>query len=438
MSSHELYSTGSNSHGQLGLGSVEDHSCYTRLRLPRKCRPLALALGANHSLLLADIADERVLLGTGSNSAGQLGEGNSEPRVQFEPIERARYLPLQPGLDFMRYEPLKIASSWETSFVVLRHVPDGEQSEMKRSDILVSFGSNDWGERGIAGGPHSAPSVVSFGHLFNGPYRIRRLEAGPRHVLALVEVVESDRDTRTLLVGWGASRHGQLGSPDLSAKLPKTTPRPEIVPLPEPFSARDIVDLACGKDHSVISLLPTPSSSRATVILLGSNKHGQLGCQSEARSNLVPFSAISKGDDTVAISVHSTWNTSFLSLPQIISASGSDSHGQLGRGTPHEQVSKTMAMAAPWYRVKLPSSESQRLVCGSEHVIALVEPEPSKQELYAWGWNEHGNLGLGDGDVQDRREPVRVFQVMQERLNEGARIVGIWGGMATSWILFAT
>mmetsp|Transcript_15745 Transcript_15745/g.22812 ORF Transcript_15745/g.22812 Transcript_15745/m.22812 type:complete len:118 (+) Transcript_15745:626-979(+) len=32
----------------------------------------------------------------------------------------------------------------------------------------------------------------------------------------------------------------------------------------------------------------------------------------------------------------------------------------------------------------------QEVACGSEHFLAVVN-----NELFSWGWNEHGNLGLG-------------------------------------------
>lgn len=41
----------------------------------------------------------------------------------------------------------------------------------------------------------------------------------------------------------------------------------------------------------------------------------------------------------------------------------------------------------------------------SESFIAIVK-EADQTSLYAWGWNEHGNLGLGD--KQDRHKPTLV------------------------------
>ena len=38
----------------------------------------------------------------------------------------------------------------------------------------------------------------------------------------------------------------------------------------------------------------------------------------------------------------------------------------------------------------------------AESFVAITPPG----EIYTWGWNEHGNLGLGD--TKDRSEPTLV------------------------------
>ena len=43
--------------------------------------------------------------------------------------------------------------------------------------------------------------------------------------------------------------------------------------------------------------------------------------------------------------------------------------------------------------------------CMAESFIAVVSNQ-GEEELYSWGWNEHGNLGLGD--KVDRAELTKV------------------------------
>ncbi|GAA5899481.1 uncharacterized protein JCM6883_005236 [Sporobolomyces salmoneus] len=506
MTRYELYSTGSNSHGQLGLGTDEDASEYTQIPLPSSCRPLELAFGANHTLLLADQDGRRTLYGAGNNAAGQLGLGNQESRLKFEDILWENFVPRTAGVNEDTYKVVGVASTWETSLVHLRsRREEGSPEKHAKSDILVSFGSNDWGERGNGDGKGGGgSSVVSFEHVMEGPIRISRLVAGPRHVLALIESLDPSSSPSRTLVGWGASRHGQLGSRNSDLKLPKLVAQPEVVSLPSPFSSHDIVDFSCGRDHSAILLHPRASTSVSdpVIVTLGSNKHGQLGpnlqnddsskLSNSQKYNVLPFtSAIPSHPASFASTsnppqtIHSTWNSTFIPLPFASDSTpfflsfGSNSHGQLGNPTAgvssmtlqstanstpasstdirivslsvqtsSSSLSSPSSPSSP-SRSSIPSNSSTsqlQLSTGSEHVLALVEHPLSnsqtqsrahQQQLFTWGWNEHGNLGLGSGDLADRKEPTRVGGVIGERLKEGGRIEKVWGGMATSWTLMS-
>jgi protein ATS1 len=73
------------------------------------------------------------------------------------------------------------------------------------------------------------------------------------------------------------------------------------------------------------------------------------------------------------------------------------------------------------------------IACGSEHVLALVSHRNSEccEQVWGWGWNEHGNLGLGH--TVDVPTPVRLWPPsdLDERVSS---IQGIWAGLGTSWI----
>ena len=75
----------------------------------------------------------------------------------------------------------------------------------------------------------------------------------------------------------------------------------------------------------------------------------------------------------------------------------------------------------------------ERLVCGSEHVVCLVEREGDvgRREVWGWGWNEHGNLGVGH--TEDVDAPVRVWPPAGETAS--AEVVDLWAGCGTSWVL---
>ncbi|KWU46860.1 RCC1/BLIP-II protein [Rhodotorula sp. JG-1b] len=407
------------------------------------------------------------------------------------------------------YTVQDIAATWETSFFLLR------PGDAARSDILLSTGANDWGERGRPGAdPHIATRIELEELAIPGErgavIRVVDLQAGPRHVVALLEIdpaTASDplaastsrsipppsSSRRRVLVGWGASRQGQLGCVE---RAPRITATPQPVLLPPPYQVADVCSFSLGKDHTAL-LLPdargdsSPGSSRRVAVLLGSDKHGQLGLARHVilepprapsqqqqqqqqqhtkpqRCNLLKVEDLFDDEDALdprhwqLVSVHCTWNSTFCHLERRSSsprrgsaptaatssrivAFGHNAHGQLGVGT---TTSPPPAAVPPNSAKPLPASSLEvvhritQLSCGSEHVLALLETG----EVIGWGWNEHGNLGLGspsggkedtptppdqqEGALADVWEPRRVWP----QGGRAGKATSIEAGNATSWI----
>lgn len=386
-----LFCTGSNSHGQLGLGDTLDrHSFAAVPSLPSA--PASLALGANHSLALLP---DGQLYTSGSNTRGQLGPAAPSTTFAHLPLELILGALVDPDRANLgsagAWVVTGVAAAWETSFVHLR------SRNADRADALVSMGANDWGEAGTAT-PTGQVNLVSFSHLLPRPttlFKISYLAASPRHVL-----VSLDLPSESLVVGWGAARHGQLGS--VSAR---TIPLPTHIPLP---LSTTILQLALGRDHS--ALLVRTADSPPSTLLLGSNKHGQTSLPSAGTTSVVQIGC--------------TWSGTYLldaSLTRVVCA-GSNTHGQLAASTSPSCSSCTISLP--------PHRTVTRLVCGSEHVLALCDA-PAGPEVWAWGWNEHGNLG--DATVEDARELKRVWPPTGAEETHGP-VVDLWAGNATSWI----
>ncbi|GAA5918364.1 hypothetical protein JCM1841_002189 [Sporobolomyces salmonicolor] len=500
MTQYQLYSTGSNSHGQLALGHDRDSHHYRAVALPKDWRPIDLAFGAQHSLLLARRHGQTAVFAAGSNAAHQIGLGPSEPRLSFQRLELGRLLSPDSSHPASAYEVQGIAACWETSFVHLRR-REGPGMEQQSSDLLLSLGASDWGERGdgeAAAGP--TPTLVSFAHLTSSSIRIHSLVAGPRHALALLEPISSAASSPFILVGWGASRHGQLGSAPSFSSLPKKTVLPQRVYLPSPYTPADILSSACGKDHSAI--LVRSREGKTAVVLMGSSRHGQLGPDTlsssageSERTRILAFDDALRPAllpsapplSAVKAELHHlgcTWSGTYLALtrsspgpsssssssspappcPDELFAFGLNSHGQLAR--PPSTLEKS-AQALP-VDLTRPASTQLKLACGSEHLIALLrstlpehdeDDEEGEEEVWAWGWNEHGNLGLGmTEDVWAPRKVALAGSVLgrdgtagegEEGEGEGRkrgerrrrrrrrRVVDVWAGNATSWILVA-
>ncbi|BGP28511.1 alpha tubulin suppressor [Rhodotorula toruloides] len=470
---YSLLCAGSNSHGQLAFAHDDDSHHFARLPTsdPQQ-RFSQVACGANHTLAVAYSVDgRRRLWVAGSNARGQLGPSlpADSPALSFVPFDVAD-LARSAELEDVQYDVELVAACWETSFLVLR--PRGGNG----SDVLLSFGANDWGERGCASPSLFKPSVVDLVGSVTGlekgkeaeqRIRVLNLEAGPRHVVALVETtVPGTAILKRHFLGWGVSRHGQLGTEPPATTPPKITPVPRRIPLPSPFSASDVVDIAVGRDHTVVLLErslqdrePSDGAQGRTVILLGSDKHGQLGPSGDATSGgispsgsatrsrhqapsqnvlaLTDFQYILPDASLYGIAaVACTWNSTFLvlsprspdlsismttrdSIHSLVVGFGLNSHGQLAsrdgaspQASDCTSSSRQISPSAPRL-IRLPSPPASpsasstrfevQLACGSEHVLALVRPVQSPRnnknddaaDAAVYGWGWNEHGNLG-------------------------------------------
>ncbi|KAJ3555422.1 hypothetical protein NM688_g2587 [Phlebia brevispora] len=250
--------------------------------------------------------------------------------------------------------------------------------------------------------------------------KIGTLTSGPHHVVIHLTLTCTDGMEEQHVLGWGTARHGQIGP----HKDPSTGKPVPFLPSPTPLFSADsqgnesLVSSALGTHHTVLLL----SSGRLQP--LGSNRKGQLD-------------GVDSLQDVAAVGC--TWNGTYAAVRRgnswsIISA-GNHNKGQLGRpvqfgdNNPHGH---SLAVHFPF------SHETHSLVkmaCGSEHILCLFSRKEADSndrpltEVWGWGWNEHGNLGIGT--IQDTDAPIKIWPTAADH-----RIaVDVWAGNGTSWIL---
>eukprot|EP01026_Neomeris_dumetosa_P076364 TRINITY_DN8188_c0_g1_i10.p2 TRINITY_DN8188_c0_g1~~TRINITY_DN8188_c0_g1_i10.p2 ORF type:complete len:238 (+),score=32.05 TRINITY_DN8188_c0_g1_i10:40-753(+) len=74
---------------------------------------------------------------------------------------------------------------------------------------------------------------------------------------------------------------------------------------------------------------------------------------------------------------------------------GRNQNGQLGLGHNQDQFNPQLVPS-------LQNKKMKEAACGAEHTVAVAEGG----EVYAWGWGQYGNLG--DGERHDRWQPTLV------------------------------
>ena len=219
---------------------------------------------------------------------------------------------------------------------------------------------------------------------------------GDKDMLLPSSLRGKEQGRKQRLIGWGAARKGELSPADTSGTgsckgKGKSTAQPTTLPptqqdLDIPPGVK-IVDMALGASHSMVLL------SDGRVIAWGSDTKGQISGLDEV-----------EGVDRMA----TTWGGSHLLVNGNITSQGSTLHS-------NPTTDNMPPLPNGW--------KAEELVAGSEHLIVLAN-QGEKQGVWVRGWNEHGNLGLGDN--VDRADYTRVEV-------EG-RVKRIWGGCGSTWL----
>ncbi|KIO28818.1 hypothetical protein M407DRAFT_229407 [Tulasnella calospora MUT 4182] len=439
-----------------------------------------IATGANHSLVLFNSTGH--VYGAGDNSRGQLlttsPETTSFERVDLDLKQGYQVVDVAAGWEtsyfVQRHRPLAPSPPpVESDLLVAIGSNDFGALGVRGIDPPASVSAlptpKGKEKKSIPSSPSSSQQqTLSFNHLLpretESTYRISTIATGLNHIILILDVYSKDRPPSQLIVGWGSCRHGQLGPASSSFSNSPATLKPALnppksasqqlkpKPKPKPRQPTSKSNLTTPQPPSFI---PTPTvlqvknpspvkqvaaGSQHTVFL---HQDGTLTTWGSHRKNQLPST-----HPPQVLDVECTWNGTYLVTNPSrhqgynpnwnVLATGSGEKGQLGRAapsssssTPSPSSSAHTLSSSDLLPVDLPSTSNLRirkLACGSEHVLLLLENETDgTTDLYVWGWNEHGNLGLNNN--QDVFTPCRLPWTGR------GRIVDVWAGCGTSWLV---
>ncbi|KAM4807528.1 putative E3 ubiquitin-protein ligase HERC3 [Rhinophrynus dorsalis] len=181
---------------------------------------------------------------------------------------------------------------------------------------------------------------------------------------------------------WGHSAFGQLG---IGPDSPLIVSEPCICR----FSlVKCIKEVACGEKHSVFLL------EDGRVFTCGWNYQGQLGhcCDGVEQGQVTALA-----DERIIHVACGQSHTLALNYQGQLFSWGVGSDGQLGHAT------TDLYIAVPRLIKKLNQHKIQQVSCGNHHCLALADDG----QLFTWGQNQHGQLGLGKG-FSSQSSPQRV------------------------------
>ncbi|XP_069834418.1 probable E3 ubiquitin-protein ligase HERC3 isoform X3 [Dendropsophus ebraccatus] len=181
---------------------------------------------------------------------------------------------------------------------------------------------------------------------------------------------------------WGHSAFGQLGFNHGSLTI---IPEPRKSTFPLSFCIKQV---ACGESHSVFLL------EDGRVYSCGCNSAGQLGRDPEDVSP--GYVNALANEHIIHVACGQAHSVALSSQGQLFSW-GAGSEGQLGHSTTEPSV------PVPRQIKKLNQQKILQVSCGNQHCLALSDDG----QLFTWGQNNHGQLGLGPGFTQ-QSSPQRV------------------------------
>lgn len=236
-----------------------------------------------------------------------------------------------------------------------------------------------FGDRGQLGhGNYSArtkPSCISA--FARSQIKIKQIQTGSCHTMAL------SQDGRVYT--WGAGSHGQLGLGNMDNQA-----NPCLV---SSLSKRKIADIACGSTFSMARTQagtvytwggPGPCLGQGVYVGDGCNAH-PMAVHALAREHVEHIQA----GRTFAVA---------LTRSGKLFSWGKGDYGQLGLGDDKDRVVPQ--------ELGLPSHAPVLLVAvGARHAGAV----DSQGNLFMWGSNTHGQLGVGDTDFRSR--PTHVAKL---------------------------
>ncbi len=233
---------------------------------------------------------------------------------------------------------------------------------------VYAWGYNSYGQLGN-GTTTSSSTPVQVTGLSN----VSALASGQYQSLALT--------ASGTVYAWGYNADGELGN--------GTTTNSSIPAPVSALSGVSVTAVAGGLMHSLVL------TSAGTVYAWGNNSYGQLGNGTTTNSS-APVQVTGVSGFGVTAVAAGGYHSLALTAAGTVYAWGYNAYGQLGNGT-------TGSSSAPVQVTGLPSSAGVTAIAGGEYdSLALT----SAGTVYAWGYNNFGQLG--NGTTTNSSTPLQV------------------------------
>ncbi|XP_041378460.1 protein RCC2-like [Gigantopelta aegis] len=278
---------------------------------------------------------------------------------------------------------------------------DYENNETSDVDILLE-GSMLGGELLICGGTNwdliGRKSIPKGMKNRGGPNLWAPHRIGPTKDIKMRTVVSNCVSCHSVAISsegkvytWGRNDKGQLGL--------ENTDRMDVPSLVEGLSGMNVVDAACGRNHTLFL------TDRGKVFACGDNKMGQLGLGHQSPFVATPTRVHYKGPPIRKVRCGGEFST-MSDIRGNMYTFGCPEYGQLGHNTDGKffvtsnklsfkcelvprKVNVWIEKTRDNHVVPVTDVEVRDIACGNNHVLVL----DSRKRVFSWGFGGYGRLG---------------------------------------------
>jgi len=374
-SSGDIYVVGLNTSGQLGMGDTVNKTAPVKNDTLSALNIVDIWCGVSGYNFALDSSGD--VYAWGYNRYGELGLGYATATTPFA-VNIPTLNPILSGLDIIDWK-------LESNQVIVT-ISSGD---------VYGWGINTSGALGLGDATQKFTPVKN--NILSG-LNIANLQFGTNFGVVL--------DMNGDIYVWGANNTYQLG---LNITANQTTPIKNYFVNGTVFGAGTITDVWAGNNYTIAR------DSSGDIYVVGLNTAGQLGV-GDTVSKTVPVknNALSALDIVDIWSGGSGYNFALDSSGDIY-AWGYNRYGELGLG--YATATTPFAVTAPTLNTTLSGLDIIDWKLESNHVIVTI----SSGDIYGWGLNGSGQLGLGNTTSQFTPVKNNVLS----SLNAGGGIVDL-------------
>jgi len=379
----QVYAWGANRLGQLGLGHKNSMNRPTLLSFLDSLAHWTLnnmvASGDSTFAIFQNAQGQSQVYAWGDNRAGQLGLGHKNS------MDRPTLLPFPDSL--ANWTLNNIVASGTSTFAIFQNAQGQSQ--------VYAWGTNTLGQLGLGhDNAVNRPSLLPFPDSLAN-WTLSNMVANGASIFAIFQNAEGQNQ----VYAWGANGVGQLG-----LGHDNDVNRPTLLPFPDSLAHWTLNNMVAS-GASIFAIFRN-AERQSQVYAWGYNGFGRLGLGHDNnvnRPSLLPFpdslahwtlnNMVASGGSTFAIFQNVQGQSQVYAWGATWGANGV---GRLGLGHNH-YVNRPTLLPFP---DSLANWTLNNMVANGGSTFAIFQNAQGQSQVYAWGYNRFGRLGLGhDNDV---------------------------------------